>query len=61
MTNLYERDLVPPMPRFDRMAKASERTEGHQLAYAGAGGVIIIWLLSGPLFGFSDTDLPPKK
>jgi low affinity Fe/Cu permease len=40
---------------FTRAAKAVSRATGRPLAFAVASGAIVAWLLSGPLFGFSDT------
>jgi low affinity Fe/Cu permease len=42
-------------PWFSRLAKETSRAAGHPPAFAIAGAVIAAWLLSGPLFGFSDT------
>jgi low affinity Fe/Cu permease len=38
-----------------RLAKATSRAAGHPPAFASAVAVIAAWLLTGPLFGFSDT------
>jgi low affinity Fe/Cu permease len=40
---------------FDRFAKGTARASGHPSAFALAGAVILGWLLTGPVFGFSDT------
>jgi low affinity Fe/Cu permease len=40
---------------FDRFAKHAARLAGHPLAFAGAVAIILLWIVSGPLFGFSDT------
>lgn len=40
---------------FDRLASQTERIVGHPLAFAGASLTLLIWLVSGPVFGFSDT------
>ncbi|HEY8121067.1 MAG TPA: low affinity iron permease family protein [Myxococcota bacterium] len=40
---------------FMRLAKATSRAAGHPPAFALAVAVIAAWLLTGPLFGFSDT------
>jgi low affinity Fe/Cu permease len=40
---------------FTRLAKATSRTAGRPLAFALAAGTVLIWLLTGPLFHFSDT------
>jgi len=40
---------------FTRFAKASSRLAGRPAAFLLAALLILIWGLSGPLFGFSDT------
>jgi low affinity Fe/Cu permease len=40
---------------FDRFAKRFARYAGHPLVFAGAVLVIVLWVVSGPVFGFSDT------
>jgi low affinity Fe/Cu permease len=40
---------------FDRFAKLCAHVAGHPGAFAVAVGLILLWLVSGPLFGFSDT------
>jgi low affinity Fe/Cu permease len=40
---------------FTQIAKATSRAAGHPPAFAIACGVIAVWLVAGPLFGFSDT------
>src|SRR4051794_12514794 len=41
--------------RFDGLAKWTARTTGHPVTFVGAAGVIVLWLVSGPVFHFSDT------
>ncbi|HEB77578.1 MAG TPA: low affinity iron permease family protein [Methylothermaceae bacterium] len=41
--------------RFDRFARFASRLAGRPLAFNIAILVIVIWVLSGPFFGFSDT------
>ncbi len=41
--------------RFSLLAKATSRAAGHPPAFAIALGVIGAWLLTGPLFAYSDT------
>jgi low affinity Fe/Cu permease len=41
--------------RFTRFAKATSRVAGRPAAFILAVGVILAWLLTGPLFRFSDT------
>ena len=40
---------------FDRFAKSASRFTGRPITFIIAGGVIVAWLVSGPIFGFSDT------
>jgi low affinity Fe/Cu permease len=40
---------------FTRFAKATSRAAGRPHAFAVAVGLILAWLVTGPLFGFSDT------
>src|SRR5712675_1930157 len=48
-------DSVPHATVFERFAKNSVRLTGHPAALGIALGTIVVWGLSGPLFGFSDT------
>ena len=41
--------------RFNVFAKAAARASGHVMAFVAASLFILAWLVSGPLFGFSDT------
>jgi low affinity Fe/Cu permease len=40
---------------FDRFSKRISQFAGHSVAFAGAVALIGVWLVSGPLFGYSDT------
>jgi low affinity Fe/Cu permease len=40
---------------FTRLAKGAARFTGRPLCFALAAGVVLLWLVSGPLFAFSDT------
>jgi low affinity Fe/Cu permease len=40
---------------FDRFANTISERAGHPAAFAAAVGVLLLWLLSGPLLGFTDT------
>jgi low affinity Fe/Cu permease len=40
---------------FTRFAKATARLAGRPSAFAFAALAILVWLASGPLFGFTDT------
>jgi low affinity Fe/Cu permease len=40
---------------FNRFAKWTSRAAGHPSGFAIAVGVILIWVVTGPIFHFSDT------
>jgi low affinity Fe/Cu permease len=40
---------------FNRFAKWAARATGHPIAFLLAVAVIVVWIVSGPLFGYSDT------
>ncbi len=40
---------------FDTFAKRVTKITGSPYAFIGAFCVIIIWIVTGPIFGFSDT------
>jgi low affinity Fe/Cu permease len=40
---------------YSRFAKAASRFCGRPRVFVVAVGVIVVWLVTGPLFGFSDT------
>ena len=40
---------------FDRFVKWTSRTTGHPTTFAAAVLILIVWAISGPLFGFSNT------
>jgi low affinity Fe/Cu permease len=40
---------------FSRVASMVARLTGHPITFALACALIVVWLASGPLFGFSDT------
>lgn len=42
-------------PGFNKLAKAASRFTARPFAFVLASIVIVAWLVSGPLFGFSDT------
>ena len=44
-----------PRSRFSRFAKWTAHTTGHPLAFVLATVTVGVWLVSGPLFGYSDT------
>jgi low affinity Fe/Cu permease len=41
--------------RFTNFAKATSRASGRPSAFLMAGAIIVLWVISGPIFGFSDT------
>lgn len=41
--------------KFDRFARLFGRLSGRPFAFNVAIGVVLVWLISGPIFGFSDT------
>ncbi len=49
--------MRPARPKswFTRIAKATARAVGRPAAFITAVGAIVLWGLTGPLFGFSDT------
>ena len=40
---------------FTRIAKKTAQLSGRPATFALAGGIVVAWGISGPLFGFSDT------
>jgi low affinity Fe/Cu permease len=40
---------------FSRFANWTARASGHPTAFALASAVIVVWLITGPAFAFSDT------
>ena len=40
---------------FDRFSKSISHFTGHSIAFTAAVALIGLWLVGGPLFGFSDT------
>ena len=40
---------------FDRFAKGTSRTVGHPATFAAAALIIVVWAITGPIFGFSNT------
>jgi low affinity Fe/Cu permease len=40
---------------FDRLAKMGARATGHPFGFGLALLVIVAWMITGPMFGFSDT------
>ena len=40
---------------FDSFAKRASRTTGHPATFAAAVLIIVVWAITGPIFGFSNT------
>ena len=40
---------------FDRVAKWISRAVGHPATFAAAALIIVVWAITGPIFGFSNT------
>jgi low affinity Fe/Cu permease len=40
---------------FSRFAKSTSRLAGRPITFFLAAGTVLIWLVTGPFFGFSDT------
>lgn len=47
--------MAAPSGIFTRFAKWTSHAAGQPTAFAIATGALVIWAVSGPLFGFSDT------
>jgi low affinity Fe/Cu permease len=49
--------MIPPKSksRFTRFAKWTSRVTGRPVTFLIAVVVILVWIITGPLFGFSDT------
>ena len=50
--------MIPSRRRrawFTRFAKSTSRAAGHPATFCAALAIIVIWAVSGPMFGFSDT------
>ena len=46
---------MPNVSWYTRLAKSSARFCGRPIVFAGAVGVIVLWLVLGPVFNYSDT------
>lgn len=44
-----------PTTRFSRFAKWTARVTGRPAAFGIASGIIVLWLVTGPVFAYSDT------
>ena len=49
--------MRPTKPRswFTRLTGATARASGRPITFAMAFTIVVVWALTGPLFGFSDT------
>ena len=49
--------MRPTRPRswFTRLTKGTARATGHPLAFSLAMLAIVVWVITGPIFGYSDT------
>jgi low affinity Fe/Cu permease len=47
--------VVYPDTLFNRFAKLTSRTVGHPSTFVAAVLVILVWAVTGPIFGFSNT------
>jgi low affinity Fe/Cu permease len=47
--------VVYPDTLFNRLAKLTSRTVGHPITFVAAVLVILVWAVTGPIFGFSNT------
>lgn len=52
---MHAKSIGRSSSRFTRFAKAIARATGHPWAFGVAFAIILLWGMSGPLFGFSDT------
>jgi low affinity Fe/Cu permease len=48
-------DLSKPKKIFSKLAKSTSMAAGKPATFCIAFGTIIVWAISGPIFGFSDT------
>ena len=52
---MTEKRTSRPVPFFERWSIAITHAAGSARAFAVAIGVVVVWAVTGPLFGFSDT------
>ena len=52
---LHDQEGTPRLSWFERFARAVSLVAGKSASFFAALGVIIVWLATGPVFGFSDT------
>ncbi len=46
---------MPKFRFFNKLSNLKSHKAGHPLSFALAVGIIVCWVVTGPLFGFSDT------
>ena len=46
---------MPRKDAFSHLARNAARAAGHPWAFGAAITILVVWLVSGPFFGFSDT------
>jgi low affinity Fe/Cu permease len=46
---------VKPRSRFDRLAKLAAQVSGRPATFLLAVGSVVVWGITGPIFGYSDT------
>jgi len=51
----YDKDVKKKTSWFTDFARKSARAAGQPVVFALAAAIILLWLVTGPLFGFSDT------
>ncbi|HWK51231.1 MAG TPA: low affinity iron permease family protein, partial [Steroidobacter sp.] len=51
----HSQPSYPSRTWFTRFAKTTARAAGHPASFCAALAVIVIWAVSGPVFGYSDT------
>ncbi|MEJ5151613.1 low affinity iron permease family protein [Comamonas sp. MYb396] len=47
--------MKTPHSPFNKIARSVAKFSGHPVCFVGALAVIVLWALSGPVFGFNDT------
>ena len=55
MATLRRRRVMYPSSPFSRFSQWTARQAGHPSAFILAMGIVVLWAITGPLFGFSDT------
>ncbi|MGU3492633.1 low affinity iron permease family protein [Xanthobacteraceae bacterium A53D] len=45
----------PARPLFTRISQAVSKAAGKPVTFIAAAGIIVVWALTGPLFGYNDT------